>query len=162
LISTALQRVESSTAYSRWHIFEKALESIGRNPLVGAGYDQISTSGIQIDSRPLGGTIHNMFLQNWYVGGFFAFLGWLLLYIHLGWLSISTGLLRARKDVTPILLGIASATISIILMDQFQDFVYQREKWLILGLLAGLCWDAGGEVPVVLPQKVAVNATTGD
>ena len=162
LISTALERVESNTANSRWYIFEKALLNISRNPLVGAGYDQISTSGIEIDSRQLGGTIHNMFLQNWYIGGFFAFLGWLLLYINLGWLSISTGLLGARKDAAPMLLGIAAATLSIILMDQFQDFVYQREKWLIIGLLVGLCWNIGNGVPVTLTQKAVINATTGD
>jgi hypothetical protein len=26
-------------------------------------------------------------------------------------------------------------------MDQFQDSIYQREKWLVIGLLVGLAWE---------------------
>lgn len=140
LISAALNRVETNTAHSRWYIFQKALVNISENPLAGVGYDQISTSGIGIDFRKLDGTVHNMLLQNLYVGGLFTFVGWLLLYIRLGWMAVTTTWLGERKGWAPIFLGITAATLSIILMDQFQDAVYQREKWLLFGLLAGWFW----------------------
>ncbi len=140
LISTALNRVETLTAYSRWYIFQAAFESIGENPIVGAGYDQISTSGIAMDFRQLNGTVHNMFLQNWYVGGLFAFLGWLVIYAWLAWMAIRLARSADRRTVTPLLVGIAAATLAMILMDQFQDAVYQREKWLVAGLLAAHYW----------------------
>jgi hypothetical protein len=39
-----------------------------------------------------------------------------------------------------MLLGTAATALSIILMDQFQDAVYQREKWLVFGILAAWYW----------------------
>ncbi len=152
LISKALDRVGSTTAYTRWYIFQEALQTIGDNPLVGAGYDQISTSGIATDFRQLDGTVHNMFLQNWYVGGFFSFIGWLIIYIKLGWMAIATAQLGKKKNISPVLLGIAAAALAIILMDQFQDAVYQREKWLIFGLLVGLSWKLDDLMPHFLTQ----------
>lgn len=140
LISTAFNRVGTSTAYSRWYIFQQALQNIGASPIVGAGYDQVSTSGIGADFRQLNGTVHNLFLQNWYVGGVFVFLGWLFIYANLGWMAVTITRTQPQKGTAPILLGIAAAALSIMLMDQFQDAVYQREKWLVLGLLAAWYW----------------------
>lgn len=157
VISRAVNRVETNTAYSRWYLFQAALESIGENPVLGAGYDQIATSGIEIDFRHLNGTIHNMFLQNWYVGGICAFLGWLLIYLQLGRMAITTAWFCERKRV--LVLGIAVAVLSLILMDQFQDAVYQREKWLVFGLLTGWTWTTGRfqlkDQPTLIPRKTA-------
>ncbi|HEX2997776.1 MAG TPA: O-antigen ligase family protein [Oculatellaceae cyanobacterium] len=143
LISTAFNRVGTSTAYSRWYIFQEALESISENPIVGAGYDQVSTSAIGTNFRQLNGTVHNMLLQNWYVGGFFVFLGWLLIYIILGWMAITAAQPGEKNGMAPLLWGIAAAALAILLMDQFQDAIYQREKWLIFGLLASSTWTKG-------------------
>ena len=143
LISTAFNRVGTSTAYSRWYIFQEALQSISENPIIGAGYDQVSTSDIGTGFRQLNGTVHNVLLQNWYVGGIFALLGWLLIYMVLGWMAITTTWSGEKNGLAPVLWGIAAAALSIILMDQFQDAIYQREKWLVFGLLASSTWMKG-------------------
>ena len=143
LISTAFNRVGTSTAYSRWYIFQEALESISEDPIVGAGYDQVSTSDIGTNFRQLNGTVHNMLLQNWYVGGLFAFLGWLLIYIILGWMAITAAQPGEKNGMAPVFWGIAAAALAILLMDQFQDAIYQREKWLVFGLLASSTWMKG-------------------
>jgi hypothetical protein len=140
LISTALNRVETETAFSRWSIFGQAMRRIGDNPVMGVGYDQIATSGIEMDLRQLDGAIHNALLQNWYVGGFFAFLGWVLIYVRFGWMAVTAMQFGKKRSIPPVLLGMAAATLSVILMDQFQDAVYQREKWLIFALVASSIW----------------------
>jgi len=141
LISKAIMRVETTTAPSRLIIFEHALEEIIKNPLVGAGYDQISTSGIGFITRDLHGTIHNVFLQVLYAGGLLAFIGWSAVYAYLGWIAIVTLFNREKKGVSLMILGIAVSAITIIIMDQFQDAIYQREKWLIFGLLVSYTWE---------------------
>jgi hypothetical protein len=39
-------------------------------------------------------------------------------------------------------LGLAISTIVFILMDQFQDAIYQREKWLVAGLFLAISWKS--------------------
>lgn len=142
LITRGIGRVESTTARSRWVIYIEALEQIVNNPLVGVGYDQISTSGIGFDNRELSGTVHNLLLQIWYVGGLFAFLGWLVIYFSIGWEAISVLHWGERRAMTPIILGIAAAVVAVLLMDLFQDAIYQREKWLVVGLLVTTAWSS--------------------
>jgi hypothetical protein len=140
LVSTALTRVETTTAQARWILYEQALERIFENPLVGVGYDQISTSGLGANYRELQGTVHNLLLQTWYVGGLFTFIGWLVIYVSLGWAAVSTLYGGEKRYIHPMVLCVAAATLSVLLMDQFQDAIYQREKWVLLGLLMGYAW----------------------
>jgi hypothetical protein len=146
LISSAIDRVQTTTGPSRLVIFEEALQEIIKNPLVGAGYEQISTSGIDFVFRSLQGTIHNALLQIFYTGGIFAFIGWLAIYISLGWTALATLNNGEKKSISPMFLGIAAAVLAILLMDQLQDAIYQREKWLVFGLLLGYAWDRSGIV----------------
>ena len=139
-ITDALARVQNTTAVSRINLYDAALTQIVQNPLIGVGFDQVSTSGIADDLRELPGTIHNTLLQMWYVGGVFAFVGWLMIYISLGWATF-TLIRRAKKyKISPLFFGIAAAALAILLMDQFQDAIYQREKWLAFGLLVSWVW----------------------
>jgi O-antigen ligase len=141
LISASLDRVQVITARSRWDIYEEAVEQISRSPLIGVGYDQVSTSGIEFSYRELDGTVHNSLLQVWYVGGLFAFIGWLTIYISIGLTAIRTLRSSKRGRSLPVILGLAAVALSTLLMDQFQDTIYQREKWLAIGLLVSYAWQ---------------------
>jgi O-antigen ligase len=134
-IQNALDRVLTTTSESRIVIYKLALDRILNNPLIGVGYDQISTSGIGFLQLTLGSSIHNALLQIFYTGGLIAFVGWLAIYIVLGWTAIKV--LIGRTSPTPILFSLAAAVLSVLVMDQFQDAIYQREKWLVFGLLIG-------------------------
>ncbi len=141
LINKAIERVQMSTAPSRLLIFDYAINEIIKHPLFGMGYDQISTSGIEFVSRDLHGTIHNIFLQILYTGGSLSFIGWLIVYILIGWNAIKIIIIKDKKLISPLLIGIAAASLSIIIMDQFQDAIYQREKWLVFGLFISSNWE---------------------
>ena len=140
-IYQAFNRVQTSTAESRLATYAQAWDQVVRNPWFGVGYDQISTSGVSASSRFLDFSVHNPLLQIWYTGGLFAFLGWLALYALIGWMAFD--ILRNRTDQTsfPQALTLAATTLALLLMDQFQDSIYQREKWLVVGLLAGTAWE---------------------
>jgi O-antigen ligase len=136
-IDRSINRVQLSTANSRMVIYQEALEKISESPFVGVGFDQISTSGIT--NRLL--DVHNVFIQIWYVGGLLAFIGLLGLYVWLG-ISAVKILLQNHLDIHPYLVtALASVTAAVILMDQFQDALYQREKWLVFGLFAAYLWS---------------------
>ena len=140
LIASGIDRVQSVTADSRLVIYKQALAQIIRNPFVGAGFDQLSTSGNGIADRVLPDGIHNPTLQILYAGGLFSFIGWLFIHIYVGIIAVRK-LLQARlKNLPPFFVGAAVATLSILLMDQFQDSIYEREKWLVIGLLVGYAW----------------------
>lgn len=141
LINRAIDRVEMTTAATRYAIFEQTFQDIFDSPFVGAGYDQNSTSGIENDFRELPGTVHNLFLQMWYVGGLFSFIGLLSIYISLGWMAVSTLRIGKKISVPPIFLGSAAAVLGVLLMDQFQPFIYQRETWLAFSLLSSFAWN---------------------
>jgi len=139
----AFNRVQTSTARSRLFVYKEALDQIARNPWFGVGYDQLSTSGIGKSSRYLTATVHNPLLQIWYAGGLLAFIGWLAIYFSFGW-SVLSLLVKGMHSKIPLqILALSAAALSILLMDQFQDAVHQREKWLVIGLLAGWIWDYG-------------------
>jgi len=137
-ISNALNRVISTTAGTRIAGYSAAWNRILQDPLVGVGYDQIATSGTGLDIAVLGTPVHNIFLQIWYTGGFFALLGWLLIYFSIGWASLVT--LNNKKMLSPIINSLAASVLAIILMDQFQDSSSQRVKWLVIGLFVGWVW----------------------
>jgi hypothetical protein len=74
-----------------------------------------------------------------YMGGLFAFLGWLILHFSIGKVAVTNLFQGIRKQF--VLSNVLSATvIAIIAMDQFTNAIYQREKWLVVGLLVGITW----------------------
>jgi O-antigen ligase len=141
IIERSLDRVQTITAESRLLVYDQAIRQIARSPIIGASYDQLSTSGIEKYLRSFDTTVHNILLQIWYAGGLFAFLGWLAIYIYL--LSLVVIIFRQSPNDTLKLieLGLAVGVLSILIMDQFQDSIYPREKWLVIGLFLGLVWD---------------------
>lgn len=40
-----------------------------------------------------------------------------------------------------------------LVMDQFQDAIYQREKWLVIGLMASLVWERARNGRQTIVQK---------
>ena len=134
LIGIGINRVLNTTAGERIYYYKFAINSIAQSPIIGAGFDQLSTSGISQDERLLSGSIHNPFLQIWYAGGFIAFLGWLLLHIYIGRIAV-VNLFLQNLSQNVLIKFLSAAVIAIIIMDQFQDSIYLREKWLIIGLL---------------------------
>jgi hypothetical protein len=146
IISVSLNRVQTDTAESRWQIFMQAINDIIRSPLVGVGSDQISTSGIRASERYLEYSVHNVLLQIWYTSGLFAFIAWAGIYLSLGWNSLRMLWLEYKEDSSPTIVALASAVLAILVMDQFQDGIYQREKWLIFGLFIGYIWISKAEL----------------
>jgi O-antigen ligase len=140
----AFTRVRTITAGTRTVIYDQALEQIIRNPWFGVGYDQIATSGLRLTPIEPMIDVHNALLQIWYTGGIFAFIGWLMLYISAGWMALSFLIQAYRDKVSIVTVSISTALMAILLMDQFQDSIYQREKWLVIGLAAGLYWGKLG------------------
>jgi hypothetical protein len=49
----------------------------------------------------------------------------------MAWKLITT----RQKDFSPDQLAIAAAALAALTMSQFQDSVYSREQWLVIGLL---------------------------
>ena len=143
-IARALDRVQTSTAESRLTTYAQAWEQITHNPWFGVGYDQISTSGVHAASRFLDFSVHNPLLQIWYTGGLFAFIGWTAIYLSIGWMTLVILRNERQEALSPEILSLAAATLALLLMDQFQDSIYQREKWLVIGLLAGIVWTRIG------------------
>jgi O-antigen ligase len=141
IMSQAAVRVLGSTSESRWDTYIQAWDQIIKNPFIGVGYDQISTSGIGSQSRFLDFSVHNSLLEIFYTGGFFAFIGWITIYIWVGSMAISALIKGVRKPNSQLIVGLAAANLVILFMDQFQDGIYQREKWLMIGLLAGVSWE---------------------
>ena len=140
-IENAVERVTTTTAESRIVVYKLAWDRILKNPLIGVGYDQIATSGINLVQPNLNADIHNTFLQIWYTGGLLAFLSWLAIHIYLGWSAVKV--LIRKVTQTPIVVSLAATVLSILVMDQFQDSIYQREKWLVVGLFVGWFWMHG-------------------
>jgi O-antigen ligase len=136
-IDKSLHRVQLSTADSRIASYREALEYISRSPFIGIGTDQISTSGSV--NRLL--DVHNVFIQTWYVGGLLSLVGLLGIYIWISFSALKTYLSFHLGTTSPILIGLASTALAIIIMDQFQDALYQREKWLAFGLFSVILWS---------------------
>ena len=137
----AFNRVQTITAQTRLDGYDQAWVKIIQNPWLGVGYDQISTSGASVEERLLDKSVHNLLLQIWYTGGVFAFLGWLSIYVSIGWMALTTISRWKKYGFSPMLLALAAVAAAFLLMDQFQDAIYQREKWLVIGLLAGFSWE---------------------
>ena len=131
-------RVSTITYDARLNLYRLAASRIWENPFVGAGFDQFSTSGLGDAYRLLPGTVHNVFLQGLYSGGLLVLLGWLVFYFYLVHAAVKT-LIKAR-ELQALLVGLAASAFALVLMDQFQDAIYQREKWLVAGLLLGAVW----------------------
>lgn len=140
IIEQSLDRVQTITAETRLIVYDQALREIARSPLIGASFDQLATSGIEEYVRQLNTSIHNVLLQNWYAGGLFAFLGWAIIYIYLFWMVLTIFRESGDDDLTLQKFGLAAAVLAVIVMDQFQDAIYQREKWMVISLMLGLVW----------------------
>jgi len=136
-IQTGVERVINTTSEGRIVVYKLAWSRILKNPLIGVGYDQISTSGINLVQSILGTSVHNALLEIWYTGGLFAFIGWLAIYIYLGWFAVKV--IIGKVNQSPIVISLVSAVLSALVMDQFQDSIYQREKWLVFGLFVAWC-----------------------
>jgi O-antigen ligase len=148
-IDRSINRVQLSTANSRMVIYQEALEEISESPFIGIGFDQISTSGTT--NRLL--DVHNVFIQIWYVGGILAFIGLLGIYVWQG-ISAIRILLQNHLGIHPHhVAALAAVALSVILMDQFQDALYQREKWLIFGLFSVYVWMTGKGVKEMLQNR---------
>lgn len=141
VLSQTLTRVQSYTAESRLTTYSQAWEQIYRNPWLGVGYDQLSTSGISPESRLIIFSVHNPLIELWYTGGLFAFLGWIAMYVWVGFLAVEIIKSGKNERFSPLILGLASATLAALFMDQLQDSIYQREKWLVIGLLVSMAWE---------------------
>lgn len=136
-----VDRVLNITTGTRLDIFKLAITSITSNPLFGVGYDQFSTSDLDSLYSLLPGTVHNIFLQMLYSGGLVAFFVLFGVYTYLGIEALKS--LSNKRYKFLLLAGTAASVLSLILMDQFQDMIYQREKWLTIGLFLGLVWSFG-------------------
>ena len=143
-IQNAINRVVTTTSLSRMEGYKLSWQEIERNPFIGAGYDQLSTAGMDPEELLLGYSVHNALLQIWYAGGMFAFLGWLAIYVYISVTAIK--FLIFRREYSPILIGLLAVMFSVLIMDQFQDAIYQREKWLAIGLFLSLLWKNNGEI----------------
>jgi O-antigen ligase len=141
VIVSSFTRVQDITATGRAVVYKQALLEISQSPFVGVGYDQISTSGIEKESRDLNTAVHNALLQIFYTGGLLSFAGWFAIYLMLARDSIK--LLLSERGKFPIsdVLTLSACVLAVLLMDQFQDSIYQREKWIVFGLFAGLFWN---------------------
>jgi O-antigen ligase len=131
-IQKNLDRVLSTTSYTRLEIYRYALDEIEKSPVIGAGYDQLSTSGISSADRLIPRTVHNVFLQILYVGGLLPFITWVGIYVYAATQVIKSVFLRRAS--TALSIGLAILVLAVVIMDQFQDAIYQREKWLVIAL----------------------------
>ena len=139
IIARSLTRVQSNTAQSRLDVYLNSLKLIMESPFVGTSFDQLATSDLS-GNRRLSYSVHNSLLQIWYVGGIFAFIGYIIIYFKLGITALKTLFGRNKTKIPPFMSSVAAATLSIMIMDQFQDGIYQREKWLVIGILAGYAY----------------------
>jgi O-antigen ligase len=140
IIIKTIERVRLYTVDSRLVVYDEAFQRILESPFLGVGFDQISTSGIARNNRYIYGTVHNAGIQVLYVGGVISFIGFVLIYLDLFVKSLKA--LFGRKSFAQhfLIICLAAATLAIILMDQFQDALYQREKWLMFGMFVSLMW----------------------
>jgi O-antigen ligase len=151
IVTLSLERVQSLTAESRYVVYQQAIGQVERSSFIGVGYDQVSTSNISGQSRYLDYSVHNALLQILYTGGLFAFLGWVIIYIIAGLGAIRILIIPNDQRFT-LILGAAASTLATILMDQFSDSIYEREKWLVLGLCMSYIWTK---------KITAINKTRG-
>ena len=75
----------------------------------------------------------------WCIGGLFAFLGWLILHFSMGKIAV-VNLLNSSKNQFNLRIFLSSTVLALIIMDQFQNSIYEREKWLVVGLLVSCNW----------------------
>jgi hypothetical protein len=74
------------------------------------------------------------------VGGVFSLVGLAAIYLNTFWHGIAVIREGISSRISHLEIGLAAAVISIMLMDQFQDSIYQREKWLLMGLFISHIW----------------------
>ncbi len=139
LIGKGINRVINSTARSRIDLYNLSIDYIVQSPLIGAGFDQSASSVVPVETRLLPGSIHNTFLQSWYMGGLFAFLGWLIVHFYIGKIAV-VNLFRQSNNQYILINALSAACIAILFMDLTTNAITQREKWLVVGLLVSCTW----------------------
>lgn len=144
-ITLSIYRVRTFTANSRWTGYKDAIEIILNSPIIGVGYDQVSTSNVGPEQRSL--DVHNVLLQTWYTGGVLAFIGFIGIYSLLGFYSLKTLLGVNNRGQQMLISALASLTLAILIMDQFQDAIYQREKWLVIAIFVSWIWNPDSTSP---------------
>lgn len=76
--------------------------------------------------------------------GGIAFIGWVVIYVYVSWIAVGI-ILKREPYFSWLMIGLVAAVLSIVLMDQFQNDIYSREKWLVLGSFLGYMWDGYGK-----------------
>lgn len=142
-VMLSLERVKNTTAGLRMMVYLQAFEDIRHSPIIGVGYDQTGASGISVYDRYLDYSVHNGLLQVFYTGGIFAFLGWAIIYFLAGLYAVRI-IVHRERQTSVLAVGIAASTVAVLIMDQFQGSIYQRETWLIIGLCAAYTWTKNG------------------
>ena len=135
-IQSNIDRVTNLTASIRMETFRDAFDYLIDRPVLGYGFDQLGGSGLAATDRILPMEIHNIFLQVWFGGGLISLVGFIGIYIYLGLKSLEYVILKSANFT----FGLAVCVLAFIVMDQFQVAIYQREKWLIVGLFLGNIW----------------------
>ncbi len=139
LIGIGMNRVLNITSGERIYLYKLSIDYISQSPIIGIGFDQNASSGISQEARILTGSVHNILLQIWYIGGIFAFLGWLIVHFQIAKIAVINVFQHSAKMT---ILGnyLSAAVLSSVIMDQFQNGIYQREKWLVIGMLVSWSW----------------------
>lgn len=134
-----IDRILTTTGPSRLVYIKESLNYIIVNPIIGAGMDQGGTGGLTDDQRVTSFYVHNTIIQSWVTGGFFAFLGAVLLYLlSFNYALKGINIYKNQKKSSEIFIALSASIISFILMDMVQANIYQRYKWLVVGILIGL------------------------
>lgn len=132
-----LFRVSNITGPGRLVLLEQAFDYIDQSPWIGSGLDQTGTGQLNRNELLTGDFIHNTIISGWLNGGFFMFVGLLMVYA----IAVITAL-RAlaygvrQKDWLIVCMG--ALVFGYIFFDQTQPHLAQRFSWLVLGLLFGL------------------------
>jgi O-antigen/teichoic acid export membrane protein/O-antigen ligase len=123
---------QNATLWSRVQTYQSALDSIDRDPFVGAGLDSISR-------RTEGGfEVHNIFLGPWYEAGLLGLLGISVLIVAV----ILTGRAAIRRAATPddgaLALSLFGAFATFLLYAQTSPALYTRYGWIPVAFLLAL------------------------
>ena len=134
----SIYRVSQITGPDRMKLLQEGLDYIQDHPILGAGMDQGGTGGLAVSDLVTSYYIHNTIIQSWVAGGIFVFIGSLLLYILVVIFAVS-GIKKyiSTKVTSEFIVGLSSSIFGWVIMDMLQANIYQRYKWLVVGLIVG-------------------------
>ena len=64
-------------------------------------------------------------MQIWYTGGLLSLIGWVTIIMYTGFVALQVLYHNQNGKTRVLFIGLAAAILAIILMDQFQDAIYQ-------------------------------------